>query len=119
MGLYQVQVAMYNNADPYNDGWAFEFFSSLGDFIVRIEPAKSEFLKKRLTAEGIRHFVCLETGGEIISVKDQNTYWDVIVKKDNKKYSVLLSKQDGMVKRVRVKIFLFLWEDVNSEYFKP
>jgi len=119
MGLYQVQVAMYNNADPYNDGWSFEFFSSLGDFIVRIEAVKSEFLKKRLTAEGIRHFVSLETGGEIVSVKDRDTYWDVIVKKEKNRYSVLLSKQDGMVKRVRVKSFLFLWKDVNPEYFKP
>jgi len=118
LNLYRVQSAMYNNADTYNDGWSFEFFSSLGDFTLRIEPDKSEFLRKRLTLEGIKHFVQLETGGETIAVKDRGSHWDVIIAKDKKKYCVSLGKQDGMIKRIRAKRFLF-WGDVNPEYFKP
>ncbi|MCP4653689.1 MAG: hypothetical protein GY858_09975 [Candidatus Omnitrophica bacterium] len=112
-----ISAAMYKNSDVWSDGWTFDFLSSLGDFTINIGPESAEFIKKRLTPEGIRHFVELETGGKVIGINDKRIFWSVLFKKDDLTYDAQMDKQSGDIKCVKVK-GIFFWRSINIKKLK-
>ncbi|GEM_PF-5806339 len=103
----KITVITGEETNPWHDGWEFQFLSSLGYLIIKVDSQKQEFIKERLTHDGAAHFAGLAIGGEVISVKDADLSWSVGVKKGGKKYYVQLNKQDGSVQKVTTGNFLF------------
>ena len=110
----KMPLAIQERSTTWSDGWEFDFLSSFGYFTVRIDSRRKEFVKVRLTPEGIKHFLQLELGGEVMSIKDREEFWDIVVKKKNKKFHVELTKQDMRIQRVRIQKVLG-WKEVNIE----
>lgn len=95
----------------WNDGWEFIFSSSFGEFTIRIDSERKDFLKKNITKEGAEHFTQTEIGGEIKTIKDRNKFWDIILEKQNRNYRIELNKQDGAMK-ASIKTLIF-WKQIN------
>ena len=52
--------------------------------------------------------------GEVISIIDREEFWDIIMKKNGKRYHVELTKQGMRIQRVRTKRLLG-WREVDIE----
>lgn len=109
-----ISVSAERGSNTWKDGWEFDFLSPLGYFTVRITEKERELIKRRLTPQGIEHFIKFKLKGEVISLKDRQAFWEVIFKKDNKIYLLEVDKIDSRIRNVKVKKGIF-WRKTAEE----
>ena len=114
---YKISAAMQKSAELSGNGWLFNFLCSVGDLTIKVSPEEKKFVRKRLTPEGIKHFIDMEFGGEIVEVKDKQTFWEISLKREGKIFYLDMNKQDGDILRVKTKQFLF-WKDVDVDQLR-
>ncbi len=111
---YGISVSAERGANSWRNGWEFDFLSPLGYFTVRITDKEKELLKRRLTPQGIEHFIKFKIKGEIVSLKDKQAFWEVVFKKNNKLYCLEVDKIDSNIRSVKVKKGIF-WKKTEEE----
>jgi len=108
-----VVVSAERDMNIWKNGWEIDFLSPLGYFTVRITDGEKELIKRRLTPQGIRHFVKFKLKGEIIFLKDKKAFWQVVFKKDDEKYCLQIDKIDSKIRSIKVKKGIF-WKKTDK-----
>ncbi|OQX81681.1 MAG: hypothetical protein B6D56_01780 [Candidatus Omnitrophica bacterium 4484_70.1] len=110
-----ILVSAERGMNVWKNGWEVNFLSPLGYFTVRIAEGEKELIKRRLTPQGIEHFIKFKLKGEIISLKDKKAFWQVTFKKDGEKYRLRIDKIDSKIRSIRIKKGIF-WRKTDKSF---
>jgi len=111
---YGISVSAERGVNSWKNGWEFDFLSPLGYFTVRITDKERKLIKRRLTPEGIEHFINFKLKGKIVSLKDKQAFWEIIFKRNNKVYLLEVDKINSNIRNVKIKRGIF-WKKTDEK----